>query len=78
MFVKLMKDSEGILPEKEIVEAEAIPTTKFEEFKKLEKFISVDKREDFWGIYAREIISLRWVLFYNFICLLPMLAFFMV
>jgi hypothetical protein len=37
-----------------------------------------DKREDFWGIYAREIISLRWVLFYNFICVSPMLAFFMV
>jgi hypothetical protein len=37
-----------------------------------------DKREDFWGIYAREIISLRWVLFYNFICMLPMLAFFIV
>ncbi|KAL7790905.1 hypothetical protein V8C37DRAFT_383580 [Trichoderma ceciliae] len=37
-----------------------------------------DGREIFWGIYAREIISLRWVLFYNFVCLLPMLAFFMV
>ncbi|KAI1374084.1 hypothetical protein F4677DRAFT_447730 [Hypoxylon crocopeplum] len=37
-----------------------------------------DKRENFWGIYAREIISLRWVLFYNFLCVLPMLAFFTV
>ncbi|KAL2851635.1 hypothetical protein BJX68DRAFT_235427 [Aspergillus pseudodeflectus] len=35
-----------------------------------------DKREDFWGIYAREIISLRWIIFYNFVCVLPLLAFF--
>lgn len=37
-----------------------------------------DKREHFWGIYAREQIDFRWVLFYNFICVLPMLIFFMV
>lgn len=37
-----------------------------------------DKRERFWGIYAREKISLRWVLLYNFICLLPMGVFFVV
>jgi hypothetical protein len=37
-----------------------------------------DKRENFWGIYAREIISLRWVLFYNFVYMLPMLVFFIV
>ncbi|KAH7631266.1 hypothetical protein B0T09DRAFT_339512 [Sordaria sp. MPI-SDFR-AT-0083] len=35
-----------------------------------------DKREVFWGIYAREIISLRWVLCYNFVCMFPMLVFF--
>ncbi|KAM7212749.1 hypothetical protein V8F06_011892 [Rhypophila decipiens] len=35
-----------------------------------------DKREEFWGIYAREIISLRWVLFYNFVCMAPMLGYF--
>ena len=35
-----------------------------------------DKREYFWGIYARETISLRWVLFYNFVCVLPMVVFF--
>jgi hypothetical protein len=35
-------------------------------------------REFFWGIYAREEICLCWVLFYNFICVLPTLAFFFV
>lgn len=35
-----------------------------------------DKREEFYGIYARENVSFIWVLFYNFICMLPMLAFF--
>jgi hypothetical protein len=35
-----------------------------------------DKREDFWGIYACESISLRWVIFYNLICISPLLAFF--
>lgn len=35
-----------------------------------------DKREDFWGIYAREIISLRWIVFYNCVCVSPLLAFF--
>ncbi|OTA79949.1 hypothetical protein M434DRAFT_234662 [Hypoxylon sp. CO27-5] len=35
-----------------------------------------DKREVFWGIYAREIISLQRVLVYNLIFLCPMLAFF--
>lgn len=35
-----------------------------------------DKREDFWGIYAREFISLRWIMFYNFVCVSPLLAFF--
>ncbi|KAI0120322.1 hypothetical protein F4776DRAFT_633767 [Hypoxylon sp. NC0597] len=37
-----------------------------------------DKREIFWGIYAREIISLRWVLTYNLVCVFPMLAFLLV
>lgn len=37
-----------------------------------------DKREMFWGLYAREIVSLRWVLFYNFLCLLPVMIFFMI
>ncbi|KAI1409804.1 hypothetical protein F5Y13DRAFT_88541 [Hypoxylon sp. FL1857] len=37
-----------------------------------------DKREIFWGIYAREIISLRWVLIYNLVCISPMLVFFTV
>ncbi|KAL7801726.1 hypothetical protein V8C43DRAFT_271803 [Trichoderma afarasin] len=37
-----------------------------------------DKRESFWGLYARETISFRWVLFYNFICLLPMIIFFII
>ncbi|KAH7224430.1 uncharacterized protein BKA55DRAFT_527310 [Fusarium redolens] len=37
-----------------------------------------DKRESFWGIYAREVISLRCVLFYNLVCVLPMMTFFMV
>lgn len=36
-----------------------------------------DKREDFWGIYARETISARWIIFYNFVCISPLLAFFM-
>ncbi|OTA69145.1 hypothetical protein K449DRAFT_411975 [Hypoxylon sp. EC38] len=37
-----------------------------------------DKREIFWGIYAREIISLRLVFTYNLVCVCPMLAFFVV
>lgn len=36
-----------------------------------------DKRENFWGIYAREVISLRWIIFYNFVCISPLLAFFL-
>jgi hypothetical protein len=36
-----------------------------------------NKREDFWGIYARENISLRWIIFYNFVCVSPLLAFFL-
>ncbi|KAJ5301623.1 hypothetical protein N7508_006486 [Penicillium antarcticum] len=36
-----------------------------------------NKREDFWGIYAREKISLRWIIFYNFLCVSPLLAFFL-
>lgn len=35
-----------------------------------------DKREDFWGLYARENISLRWIIFYNFLCVSPLLAYF--
>jgi len=35
-----------------------------------------DRRENFWELYAREMISLRWVMFYNFVCILPLLAFF--
>jgi hypothetical protein len=34
-----------------------------------------DKREIFWGIYAREIVSLRWILLYNVLCALPMFVF---
>ncbi|KAI2464067.1 hypothetical protein F4781DRAFT_414221 [Annulohypoxylon bovei var. microspora] len=35
-----------------------------------------DKREYFWGIYAREMVSFRWVIFYNVVCALPMLILF--
>jgi hypothetical protein len=35
-----------------------------------------DKRTTFWGIYAREVISFGWVLFYNFLCTFPMFIFF--
>ncbi|PKY04628.1 hypothetical protein P168DRAFT_136900 [Aspergillus campestris IBT 28561] len=35
-----------------------------------------DKREYFWGIYACENISIRWIIFYNFLCVSPLLAFF--
>ncbi|KAI1094979.1 hypothetical protein F5B19DRAFT_394475 [Rostrohypoxylon terebratum] len=35
-----------------------------------------NKREYFWGIYAREMISLRWVLAYNIVCVLPTIVFF--
>ncbi|CAI7654833.1 unnamed protein product [Penicillium crustosum] len=34
-----------------------------------------NKREDFWGIYARESISLRWIILYNLVCVSPLLAF---
>ncbi|KAI6086287.1 hypothetical protein F4821DRAFT_238882 [Hypoxylon rubiginosum] len=37
-----------------------------------------DSKEYFWAIYAREAISLRWVVLYNFICAFPMLVFFVV
>lgn len=35
-----------------------------------------DKREDFWGIYARETISVHWIILYNLFCVSPLLAFF--
>ncbi|KAK8023897.1 hypothetical protein PG993_011963 [Apiospora rasikravindrae] len=35
-----------------------------------------DKRERFWGLYAREAVSLQKVLLYNAVCMLPVLAFF--
>jgi hypothetical protein len=35
-----------------------------------------EERKSFWGIYAREIVCLRWVLFYNLVCMLPLLWFF--
>ncbi|KAI1213919.1 uncharacterized protein F4807DRAFT_409698 [Annulohypoxylon truncatum] len=35
-----------------------------------------NKREVFWGIYAREMISLRWVIAYHVVCALPPLVFF--
>jgi hypothetical protein len=35
-----------------------------------------DVREDFWGIHACEVVCLRWVLCYNFLCVLPSLVFF--
>ncbi len=44
--------------------------------KKSELEESGDEREVFWGIYAREIISLRWVLFYNSVCVAPLVVFF--
>jgi hypothetical protein len=34
-----------------------------------------DSREIFWGICARELISVTWVMLYNFVCILPMLIF---
>ncbi|KAK8073978.1 hypothetical protein PG994_004877 [Apiospora phragmitis] len=33
------------------------------------------KREQFWGLYGQEIVSLQRVLVYNAVCLLPVLAF---
>lgn len=39
---------------------------------------SGDKREEFWGIYAREEVSVRWILFYNFVCISPLIIFFLV
>ncbi|GKT97673.1 nucleoside phosphorylase domain protein [Colletotrichum tofieldiae] len=35
-----------------------------------------DDRSVFWGIYAREAVSTRWVICYNLACALPLLAFF--
>ncbi|KAK6856480.1 hypothetical protein PG995_006667 [Apiospora arundinis] len=35
-----------------------------------------DKREHFWGLYAREAVSLQRVLIYNAVCLFPVLGFF--
>jgi hypothetical protein len=35
-----------------------------------------DAREDFWGLYARERVSLCMVLLYNFVCIFPLLVFF--
>ncbi|KAK7973761.1 glycoside hydrolase family 18 protein [Apiospora arundinis] len=35
-----------------------------------------DKRELFWGLYAREAVSLQRVLAYNAVCLFPVLGFF--
>ncbi|KAL4957536.1 hypothetical protein BDW69DRAFT_180461 [Aspergillus filifer] len=34
-----------------------------------------DKRQMFWGIYAREVICFRWVVAYNIVCLVPMVIF---
>ncbi|KAI2618533.1 hypothetical protein GGR54DRAFT_640658 [Hypoxylon sp. NC1633] len=51
---------------------------KFFPKKKSELEESGDTRQEFWGIYAREMISLRRVLFYNFVSILPMLVFFMI
>lgn len=36
-----------------------------------------DKRENSWEIYTREIISLRWIIFYKFDYILPLFAFFL-
>jgi hypothetical protein len=36
---------------------------------------SSEQREFFWGIYAREVVCLRWVLFYNVLCILPFVWF---
>lgn len=35
-----------------------------------------DQREFFWGMFAREVVCLRWVFFYNVICMLPLVWFF--
>jgi hypothetical protein len=45
--------------------------------KKTELEEAGDKREDFWGIYARETLSLRWIISYNFVCVSPLLVFFL-
>lgn len=37
---------------------------------------SSEQREFFWGIYAREVVCLWWVLFYNMLCMLPLMWFF--
>ncbi|KAJ5324219.1 hypothetical protein N7476_002819 [Penicillium atrosanguineum] len=49
---------------------------KFLPKKKTELEEAGNKREDFWGIYAREDISLRWIILYNSVCVSPLLAFF--
>lgn len=36
-----------------------------------------DKREVFWGLYAREHIHLSWILVYNAACTLPLLIYFL-
>jgi hypothetical protein len=44
---------------------------------KLKKFDKLGtKRESFWGIYAQERICLRWVLFWNAVCISPGVVFF--
>ena len=35
-----------------------------------------DQREFFWGMYAQEVVCLRWLLFWNVICISPLLWFF--
>jgi hypothetical protein len=35
-----------------------------------------DKRQRFWGIYAREIVCFRWIVAYNLACMTPMVIFF--
>jgi hypothetical protein len=37
-----------------------------------------ETRETFWGIYAREVICFRWIMFYNILCFLPSITFFIV
>lgn len=34
-----------------------------------------NQREEFWGLYARQVVTFRWILAYNFLCFLPMLWF---
>ncbi|KAF2874401.1 hypothetical protein BDV95DRAFT_604585 [Massariosphaeria phaeospora] len=36
-----------------------------------------DQREMFWGLYVRQAVCFRWILFYNLVCMLPLIWFFL-